>query len=150
MADPAIGSRNIWPNYASGNVSAASERGSKQLGKDDFLKILITQLQNQDPLQPLEDKEFIAQMAQFSSVEQLSNISTEISLMRQSLASVSGLIGKQISWIDTSSEGSDNIKSGIVESISMKDSKQYAVVDGESIELKDVVGIANASEGTEP
>jgi flagellar basal-body rod modification protein FlgD len=129
-------------------VSAASERGSnKQLGKDDFLKILITQLQNQDPLQPLEDKEFIAQMAQFSSVEQLSNISTEISLMRQSLGSVSGLIGKQVSWINTSADDSDTVKSGIVEAIAMKDGKQYAIVDGESIDLTNVVGIANAPEG---
>jgi flagellar basal-body rod modification protein FlgD len=132
-------------------VSAASERGSnKQLGKDDFLKILITQLQNQDPLQPLEDKEFIAQMAQFSSVEQLSNISTEISLMRQSLGSVSGLIGKQVSWINTSSDVTDNANSGIVEAIAMKNGKQYAIVNGESIDLTNVVGIANAPEGNAP
>jgi flagellar basal-body rod modification protein FlgD len=151
MADSPIGSRNIWPNYAPGNVSAASERGSnKQLGKDDFLKILLTQLQNQDPLQPMEDKEFIAQMAQFSSVEQLSNISTEISLMRQSLASVSGLIGKQVSWINTSSTGSDNLNSGVVEAIAMRNGQQFAMVNGESIALKDLVGIANAPEESGP
>lgn len=50
-----------------------------EMGKDEFLKILITQLSHQDPTQPMQDKEFIAQMAQFSSLEQMTNVSAEIS-----------------------------------------------------------------------
>lgn len=48
-----------------------------ELGKDEFLKILITQLTNQDPTEPMQDREFIAQMAQFSTLEQMTNLSTE-------------------------------------------------------------------------
>ena len=48
--------------------------GSSTLGKDDFLKILMTQLQNQDPLNPMQDKDFVAQMATFSSLEQMTNM----------------------------------------------------------------------------
>ncbi|MCX7032102.1 MAG: flagellar hook assembly protein FlgD [Spirochaetes bacterium] len=50
-----------------------------EMGKDEFLKILITQLSHQDPTQPMQDKDFIAQMAQFSSLEQMTNVSSQIS-----------------------------------------------------------------------
>lgn len=55
---------------------------SGDLGKEEFLKILITQLQNQDPLSPVDDKEFIAQLAQFSTLEQMQNMSYDFNVMR--------------------------------------------------------------------
>ena len=60
---------------------------NETLGKDDFLRILITQLTHQDPTQPMEDREFVAQMAQFSTLEQIMSMSEGISR-------VTGLIGR--------------------------------------------------------
>ena len=140
-----ISTTNIWPNYSASNVTtAASKESSGAMGKDQFLKILITQLQNQNPMQPMEDKEFIAQMAQFTSVEQLSNISDQLQNLSQSLGAVSGLIGKQVSWIGTS-EGSNgtSVQSGVVESIIIRDQVQYAVINDKEIALTDITQISD-------
>lgn len=64
---------------ASSNGSGAlSEATSQNMGKNDFLKLLTTQLQNQDPSNPMKGRQFAAQLAQFSSVEQLNNISSQL------------------------------------------------------------------------
>ncbi|MGN7356014.1 flagellar hook capping FlgD N-terminal domain-containing protein [Paenibacillus sp. SAF-054] len=148
MADN-FSTSNIWPNYSASNVAKASSK-TQTLGKDQFLSILITQLQNQDPMQPMEDKEFIAQMAQFSSVEQLMNISNQITAMNQSLGNVSGLIGKEITWKDEGNEengGTPELKTGIVDSILVKDGVQYASVGSVAIPLTKVLEIKAAPSG---
>ncbi len=80
----------------------------KTLGKDEFLKMLLAQLKNQDPLQPMQGTEFAAQLAQFSSLEQLSNLTSEIknqslSMTTMAHAQAVGMIGKDVILSDSSS-----------------------------------------------
>lgn len=80
------------------NVQVNGRTSSNTLGKDDFLKLLITQLSNQDPTNPMEDTEFISQMAQFSSLEQMTNMSNAFSKMSEFLNSqeAASTIGKTV------------------------------------------------------
>lgn len=86
----------------SGTTSTSqTSSGSNVLGKDDFLKMLIAQLKNQDPLNPLDGTQFAAQLAQFSSLEQLQNINTQLSSLTSALSSttnsqVVNLIGNEV------------------------------------------------------
>jgi flagellar basal-body rod modification protein FlgD len=89
------------------------------LGKDDFLKLLVTQLQHQDPLSPLEDKEFVAQMAQFSSLEQLGNVAGSMERLTHSgqVAQSVGLIGREVEYAGEDGEP----LTGVVASVSFVD-----------------------------
>jgi flagellar basal-body rod modification protein FlgD len=97
------------------NNTAEQQRVKKsndELGKDEFLNLLITQLRYQDPMNPMEDKEFISQMAQFSSLEQMQNMSTAL-LSTQA----SSMIGKAVTWTD--SDG--YVQSGVVKAVKIVD-----------------------------
>jgi len=85
------------------NVGLNPTRQPQQnLGKDDFLKILITQLSYQDPTAPMEDKEFIAQMAQFSTLEQMTGMAKDFSKLTSMLMGneASSALGKSVEIIE--------------------------------------------------
>ena len=75
MSVPGISSNSGSSNDAASGLTAGRE---SRLGQDAFLKLLTTQLANQDPLQPQDNGEFLAQLAQFSSLEKLTSIETSI------------------------------------------------------------------------
>jgi flagellar basal-body rod modification protein FlgD len=150
LAD-SIGTSNIWPNYAKQNVEKAAREPVKQLGKDEFLQILVTQLRNQDPMQPLQDKEFIAQMAQFSSLEQMMNMTKEITALKQSAGMATGLIGKQIEWYkDTDNSTESVVQRGNVSSIVWTKGVQYAQVGELAVPIEKIISISEPSEQTAP
>ncbi|MDV6234488.1 flagellar hook capping FlgD N-terminal domain-containing protein [Leptospira ellisii] len=106
----------------------------KSLGKDDFLKLLITQLSSQDPTNPVKDQDFIAQMAQFSSLEQMNNISTGIQKMgnRQSFS----LVGKLVSGPDF--VNGENV-AGIAGALFFDgEGKTFVRVNGRSIDVEQI------------
>ena len=105
-------------NQADGKVK------SNELGKDDFLKLLITQLQNQDPTNPMEDTEFISQMAQFSSLEQMTNMSTSFAKLANVLNSqeAAGIIGRNVEL-----NIGDATTRGVVEASTRGDNPQILV-----------------------
>lgn len=154
MAD-SVSTTNVWPNYAASNVqrnneNAENKKSNGTMDKDSFLRILVTQLQNQDPMEPMQDRDFIAQMAQFTSVEQLMNMANEMTMLRQNLGMASGLIGKEVQWTETDSSGVSTVNGGIVDSIVIKDGVQYLTSGASQVALDKVVSIANDGGEAQP
>lgn len=98
--------------YLSNQAKKTTTTGNSTLGKDAFLKILMTQLQNQDPTKPMDDSQFIAQMAQFSSLEQMTNLTTAFqefaAVQEQSqMIEFSNFVGKDVKWHEVTDEKDD-------------------------------------------
>ena len=101
-----------------------SRETSESLDKDDFMKILITQLTHQDPTKPMEDKAFIAQMAQFSTLEQMSNMSQEFTTLKSVMMSnqAYSLLGRNVTVAD-----GEQIVTGVVEEVVGREYPQLLV-----------------------
>lgn len=109
-------------------ANTTSRLPQKTLGQEDFLKLITVQMTKQDPMKPMEDTSFIAQMAQFTSLEQTNNLVKEFGLMRSSadLSAASSLIGTQVTLQDSS--GTETV--GVVTAIDNNSSSPRLVVNG--------------------
>ena len=103
-----------------GTNAATSTKAPGQLGKDDFLKLLVGQMQNQDPMNP-SSQDFMAQMTQFTMVEQITNLAETMSVT-QSL----GLMGRTVTYLDKDGKG----VTGTVDSVAVSGGKAKLTVGG--------------------
>ncbi len=126
----------------SNRKNKTGEAGEKNnLGKESFLKLLVTELKHQDPTKPMEDKEFIAQMAQFSTLEQMSNMNKEIkNLLGSSKASEAyGILGKEVDSFDTVKK---TRVSGVVSSVFYKGEELMLKVGNEEVPMKNINSVS--------
>lgn len=103
------------------------------LGQNDFLKLLVTKMSAQDPMNPQGDAEFIAQMAQFSALEQSKQMTGDIAAL-----TANGLIGRSVTV-----QGDNELLEGVVSSIAMRNGSPQVVVDGKQYALNRVSLITN-------
>ena len=113
------------------------------LGKDDFLMLLLQQLKNQDPLEPMDNSAFIAQLAQFRSLESLQQVSQDLTslLEVQSLGQASSLIGREIEGLSTDGE----MIKGLVMQASMFEGVAKLKVGDKDVQLDKVTHVSEAS-----
>jgi flagellar basal-body rod modification protein FlgD len=119
------------PATKTGAAEAAKlpENPSNELGKDDFLKLMVAQLQAQNPLEPTSDTEYVGELAQFSQLEQTTNLaasSGELS-SSQKVAQAVALIGHTVSYLEE--PGATTVK-GKVESVEITSSGPTLTIEG--------------------
>src|SRR3982750_712279 len=117
MTNPIANTTTTAPTQAGTTKQSAAQT----LGKDDFLKLLVGQLQHQDPLAPSDDQQWIGQMAQFSQLEQVSNTAETTQKIVDTL-NVNGtlsLIGHSVTYLD----GNGGSHDGVVQTVDMTGGK---------------------------
>ena len=144
-------STSVSPVTATNSIytpADTNERVAKKvMDQDDFLKLLVTQFTNQDPMSPMQDTSYIAQMAQFTSLEQTKQMSSDISSLKSQneLLQANALIGRTVNLqIDT-----DKTATGIVDAVAIKDGQPQIVVNGQAYELSKVLNITQATQKTQ-
>ncbi len=118
------------------NESTEAKKASNELGKDDFMKLLMTQMQYQDPLNPQTDTTFIAQLAQFSSLEQMNNLNST-ALQSQAFS----LVGKEVIVSTTGLSGHESTVQGVVDMVTIQNGTAYVSIEGTLYKADDIVTV---------
>ena len=111
---------------------------ANSMDKEAFLQLLVAQMKYQDPLQPTSNTEYISQYATFSELEQMQNMSANMTLSR-----ASEMVGKEVIVESTSDSGKTTTVQGQVESVSYQGNKAYVSIDGTLYSVDDVVQIVD-------
>jgi flagellar basal-body rod modification protein FlgD len=132
MADTFINAINTTKNpLPEGSMRAPVQT----LGQDDFLKLLVAQLAQQDPMNPVKDTEFIAQMAQFSALEQSKTMQQDMSSLR-----ASAMLGDTVTVADENNKDTGTL-TGIVSQVLIEKGVPKLFVDGRRYLLSDVLSV---------
>lgn len=132
-------------SYASG-LPTGVRTVSNELDRDTFLQLLVMQMQTQDPLEPMTNEDMIAQLAQFSALEQMTQLNTRFeqlssALTGQSLVTASTLLGRTVSG--TSVDGQS--VAGVVERVYTDNGTVYVAVGGQIVELGNLTEVGTGS-----
>lgn len=128
------------------NPAGYTVRKPKQvLESDDFMKLLSVQMANQDPMKPMEDTAFISQMASFSSLSQMNQLTKDFSQLRtdQSKTTANSYIGKTVTV--TSEKAESGYVTGEVTGVDLSDSEPLLCIGGNTYPLSSVKYVATAS-----
>ncbi len=133
----------VAPAGATNSAPSTGKNSLSSLGSQDFLKLLLAQLQNQNPLSPVNGSDFIAQTAQFTQVDALTQLNTNITqlLTSQQVSQASSLIGKKISY---QKAGVAGLQSGVVSAVSIANGKVQLTAGTDLVDLSSVQSIQAA------
>jgi flagellar basal-body rod modification protein FlgD len=130
---------------ASASTDSASSDKTRQLGKQDFLKLLMAQLQNQDPLKPMDDTQMIAQMAQFSALEATQQLQQTIQQSNnvQTIFQAGALIGKYIQANESDGTSTTGAVTGVDFTSTNGVVSPTLQVDGKDVDYSNIVKVSS-------
>ncbi|MBI5799102.1 MAG: flagellar hook assembly protein FlgD [Verrucomicrobia bacterium] len=133
----------IAPGSSTGTTSAEARVPRKVLDQEDFLKLLLTQFTSQDPMEPMKDTAFIAQMAQFTSLEQSKTMTADIAALRgqQQILQANAMLGRNV----VVQVDGGLVAQGTVTAVQMEAGTPKIVINGQAYELSQVLSIAPAT-----
>jgi len=125
-------------------MSSLSTGALQQLSGDAFLKLFVAQLQHQDPTAPMDAKDLSAQLAQFTTVQKMTELTESFAgLLRfEQMNSAGDMIGKLVSY---PSPETGELISGLAEAVEIRDDEVGLIVDGGFVDVDDVLGISPAT-----
>ena len=131
---------------ANGAQSDTSNDSLRGLDMNEFLKLMITELQNQDPLNPMENNEILQQISQIREIEASNNLTTTLDgvLLSQNIASASNLLGKQVKALAGQGNQGEEVQ-GVVDSVTITDGKPTLHIGDKSFGLERVREIVNGN-----
>lgn len=131
----------VSPNDEQIQIGKTTRTPQNDLSKDAFMQLLVTQLQYQDPLNPMDNQAFMAQMAQFSALEQMMNISNATEK-----SNAYALVGKTVeATFRDPGTGSVETIFGNVDSVRAKNNTYFLSISGKEVEIKDVNGVIDSN-----
>lgn len=140
MSDLTAAVKNgVVDQYTSEVAQVKNTKGSSELGKDAFLQLLVAQMKYQDPLNPSSDTEFISQLAQFSSLEQMQNLNSTMSNSQ-----AFGYVGKYVLINSEDSNGTSISAEGIVDYVTISNGDVYVGIDDKTYLASDVVSVMDS------
>lgn len=127
----------IYANTTPDNLSQDT-KGTSTMGKDQFLKILVAEMQYQDPLEPTTNTEWISQMATFSQIEELQNMSGAMTK-----GQAQNLVGKYVIMAPTDKNGETKYYSGKVETVEIREDGTYLSIKGYLYNINDLYSVVD-------
>jgi len=130
------------------NSQVTQTRGtSNDLDKESFLLLLVKQLSNQDPLDPMTNEEFVSQLAMFGTLEQEMNLNTSFEqfLSFQQLTQASTLLGKEVICLVNTSEGAVSVTGTVEQVMQINGEAIIRLSDGSEVPLSSVVSVQSPS-----